>query len=443
MGNSGVSQEAGELANRQRRVLAPGVATYYAEPIELHHGDGCYLFDKSGQRYLDFFGGILTVSVGHANPRVNAAVVDQIQKLTHVSTLYITAPMVDLAERLAQMTPGDLEVSFFTSSGTEANETAVAMARTATGAYDVIALRHSYSGRSALAMTLTGQANWKIGLSGTPGVVHAMNAYCYRCPFGKTPDRCGLECAKDMEDTIRTSTSGRIAAVIAEPIQGVGGFITPPDEYFQEIADIVRKYGGLFIADEVQTGFGRTGKAFGIEHSGVDPDLMTFAKGLGNGHPIGATIATQAVAGQYTGPTISTFGGNPVSMRAALATLDVIDEDSLTENARDQGAVLRAGLEELQQRYPMIGDVRGKGLMQGMEFVRSDKEPAPDLVNRFFEYTKAEGLLIGKGGLYGNTVRIAPALNVSRQQVDDALSLMEGALARMVREESGLAQLTP
>ncbi len=442
MGNSGVSQEAGELANRQRRVLAPGVATYYAQPIELDHGDGCYLFDKNGQRYLDFFGGILTVSVGHANPRVNAAVVDQIQKLTHVSTLYISEPMVDLAERLAQMTPGNLEVSFFTSSGTEANETAVAMARTATGAYEVIALRHSYSGRSALAMTLTGQANWRMGLPGTPGVVHAMNAYCYRCPFGKTPDRCGLECAKDMEDTIRTSTSGRIAAVIAEPIQGVGGFITPPDEYFQEIARIVRKYGGLFIADEVQTGFGRTGKAFGIEHSGVEPDLMTFAKGLGNGHPIGATIATQAVAGQYTGPTISTFGGNPVSMRAALATLDVIDEDRLTENAREQGAALRAGLEELQQRYPMIGDVRGKGLMQGMEFVRSHKAPAPDLVNRFFEYTKAEGLLLGKGGLYGNTVRIAPALNVSRQQVNDALSLMENALARMVGEEPDLAQLT-
>lgn len=442
MSETGLSQASQELAARQRRVLAPGVATYYAEPIELDHGEGCYLFDKTGRRYLDFFGGILTVSVGHANPQVNAAVLDQIQKLTHVSTLYITEPMVDLAERLAEMTPGDLEVSFFTSSGTEANETAVAMARTATGAYEVVALRHSYSGRSALAMTLTGQANWRMGLPGAPGVVHAMNAYCYRCPFGKTPDRCGLECAKDMEDTIRTSTSGRVAAVIAEPIQGVGGFITPPDEYFQEVARIVRKYGGLFIADEVQTGFGRTGKAFGIEHSGVHPDLMTFAKGLGNGHPLGATIATRAVATQYRGPTISTFGGSPVSMRAALATLDVMEEDSLTENARVQGSVLREGLEELQRRYPMIGDVRGKGLMQGMEFVREDREPAPDLVNRFFEFTKAEGLLIGKGGLYGNTVRIAPALNVSRQQVDDALSLMGTALERMAGEEPALSHVS-
>ena len=182
--------------------------------------------------------------------------------------------MIDLAERLAQITPGDLEVSFFTASGTEEDETAIAMARVATDAYEVIALRHSYSGRSALAMTLTGQSGWLLGMPGVPGVVHAMNAYCYRCPFAKVPNQCGLECAKDMEETIRTSTSGRIAAVIVEPIQGVGGFITPPDEYFQEIARIVRKYGGLVIADEVQTGFGRTGKAFGIEHSGVELNLI-------------------------------------------------------------------------------------------------------------------------------------------------------------------------
>lgn len=430
------------LAARQKQFLAPSVATYYEEPIAIDHGEGCYLFDVQGAKYLDFFGGILTVSVGHAHPRVNAAVVDQIQRFTHVSTLYVTQPMVDLAKRLADLTPGDLSSSFFTSSGTEANETAIAMARMATGHYEVVALRHSYSGRSALAMTLTGQSGWRLGMPGTPGVVHAMNAYCYRCPFGKTPDRCGLECAKDVEETIRTSTSGRVAALIAEPIQGVGGFITPPDAYFQEVAHIVRKYGGLFIADEVQTGFGRTGRAFGIDHSGVAPDLMTFAKGLANGHPIGATIATPRVAEKYAGSTISTFGGNPVSMRAALATLDVIDEEQLTENARVQGTLLREGLEELQRRYPMIGDVRGKGLMQGMEFVRDDKQPAPDLVRRFFEYTKANGLLIGKGGLYGNTVRIAPALNVTAAQVRDALDRMADALQRMVAEDKTLTNVS-
>ena len=274
MADSVVVSAQAELRARQRRFLTPNVSTYYDEPIAIDHGEGCYLYDVDGTKYLDFFGGILTASIGHGHPRVNAAVVDQIQKFTHVSTLYISQPMIDLAERLAQITPGDLEVSFFTASGTEADETAIAMARVATDAYEIIALRHSYSGRSALAMTLTGQSGWRLGMPGVPGVVHAMNAYCYRCPFAKVPNQSGLECAKDMEETIRTSTSGRIAAVIVEPIQGVGGFITPPDEYFQEIARIVRKYGGLVIADEVQTGFGRTGKAFGIEHSGVELNLI-------------------------------------------------------------------------------------------------------------------------------------------------------------------------
>ena len=429
------------LLSRQKKYLVPGVSTYYDEPIVMDHGEGCYLYDSDDRRYLDFFGGILTVSVGHAQPQVNAAISDQISKVTHISTLYLHQSMVDLAERLAHMTPGELTMSFFTASGTEADETAVAMARLATGAYDVIALRHSYSGRSALAMALTGQAPWRLGMSGAPGVTHAMNAYCYRCPFGKTPDNCGLECAKDMEETIRTSTSGRIAAVIAEPIQGVGGFITPPEDYFAEVARIVRKYGGLFIADEVQTGFGRTGKQFGIEHYGVEPDLMTFAKGLANGMPIGAVIATREVADAYRGPTISTFGGNPVAMRAALATLDVMSEQQLTDNARIQGQLLRAGLEELQLQYPVLGDVRGKGLMQGIEFVRANKEPAPDLVAEFFELTKAQGLLVGKGGLFGNTVRITPPLTVSSAQVKEALTIIRRALEKMYEAHSELGQV--
>ncbi|MCL6548629.1 MAG: aspartate aminotransferase family protein [Alicyclobacillus sp.] len=428
MAETAASPGAANLRERKQAYLPPSVTTYYEEPIVMDHGEGCYLFDAGGRRYLDFFGGILTVSVGHSHPKVSQAVAEQVQRLTHVSTLYLTEPMVDLAERLAHITPGRLQKSFFTSSGTEANETAIAMARMATGCYEVLALRHSYSGRSALAVTLTGQAGWRLGMHGLPGVVHVMNAYCYRCPFGRTPQTCGLECAKDVEETIRTATSGRVACEIAEPIQGVGGFITPPDEYLQELARIVRKYGGLFISDEVQTGFGRTGKRFGIEHAGVEPDLMTFAKGLANGVPIGATIATPEVADAYQAATISTFGGNPVSARAALATLDVMEEEGLTENARVQGGLLREGLEELQKKYPVIGDVRGRGLMQGLEFVRDDKEPAPDLVAEFFERTKAEGLLIGKGGLYGNTVRIAPPMTVTAGQVRDALDAMDRAL---------------
>ncbi len=426
---------------RQQRYLVPAVMPYYQEPLDLTHGRGLELYDRDNRRYLDFFGGILTVSIGHAHPDVVHAVEDQVHQLSHTSTLYVTKPMVDLAERLAALTPGDLEQSFFTSSGSEANETAVTMAQLATGASEVLALRHSYSGRSALAMNLTGQASWRLGLSGLPGIRHAHNAYCYRCPFGKKPETCGLECAQDLNELIATETSGHIGAFIAEPIQGVGGFITPPDTYFQEASDIVRRHGALFIDDEVQTGFGRTGKMFGIEHSGVVPDIMTFAKGLANGLPIGATITSKTIASKYQGPTISTFGGNPISMRAALATLTVIERENLMLNAQVMGERLRDGLELLQEEFPFIGDVRGKGLMQGLEFVRDDKEPAPDLVLRFFEGTKVRGLLLGRGGLRGNIVRIAPALTVTKSHITEALDTMREALTELVQQDPELALL--
>lgn len=428
-----------DVLERQRKYLAPAVSTYYEEPLVLDHGEGLEVYDQSNHRYLDFFGGILTVSIGHAHPEVINAVADQVQKLSHTSALYVTEPMVDLAERLAALTPGELQQSFFTTSGSEANETAVTMAQEATGFSEVIALRHSYSGRSAMAMSLTGQASWRLGLSGLSGIRHAHNAYCYRCPFGKKPDSCGLECAKDLNELIATETRGQVGAFIAEPIQGVGGFITPPDTYFQEASDIVRRHGGLFIDDEVQTGFGRTGKMFGIEHSGVVPDIMTFAKGLANGLPIGATITTQRIADSYKGPTISTFGGNPISMRAALATLHVIERDELMKNAAVMGQRLRAGLEALQEEFPFIGDVRGKGLMQGLEFVRDDRKPAPDIVLRFFEATKARSLLLGKGGLWANTVRIAPALTVTASQVSEALDTIREALTELVQKDPELA----
>lgn len=432
-----------DVLSRKLRYLVPGVSTYYKEPIVMDRGEGCYLFDTSGHQYLDFFAGILTVSVGHSHPKVNAALKDQLEKMLHVSTLYINEPMVDVAERLAQLTPGDLDMSFFTSSGTEANETAIVMARLATNNYDVVALRHSYSGRSSLAMTLTGQGAWRLGLPGTPGVVHARNPYYYRSRQDLSLEEYLEDCLKDLEETIITSTPGKIAAIIAEPIQGVGGFITPPDGYFQEVARIAHKYGGLFIADEVQTGFGRTGKWFGIEHHGVVPDIMTFAKGMANGLPIGATITTQEIGKQYVGPTISTFGGNPLTMRAALATLDVIAEERLVENSAIQGQRLRAGLETLQKQYPVIGDVRGKGLMQGLEFVRANKEPAPDLLADFFEETKKAGLLLGKGGLYSNALRIAPPMTVSSAQVDTALDMMEQSLKAVYSNHPELSGVQP
>lgn len=422
-------QNAGsDAVAKKGQFIVPGVSTYYETPIVASHGEGPYLYDVNGNKYLDFFGGILTVSLGHAHSRVNAAVHRQIDKLVHTSTLYITEPMVELAETLARLTPEGLEMSFFTSSGTEANETAIAMARMATGNFEVIALRHGYSGRSSLAMTLTGQAPWRLGQPGLPGIVHAKNPYFYRSSLPVTEEQYIQSCLEDLEETIVTATSGRIAAILAEPIQGVGGFITLPDGYLKEVARIAHKYGGLLIVDEVQTGFGRTGKWFGVEHHNVAPDIMTFAKGMANGFPIGATIATQEVGKAYGGPTISTFGGNPVTMCAALETLAVIEEDHLVDNARIQGQRLREGLKRLQERYYIIGDVRGKGLMQGFEFVRDDKEPAADLATAFLEETKRQNLLVGKGGLYGNSIRIAPMLTVSSELIDAGLEAMGRAM---------------
>ena len=421
-----------EILDKHKDYLFSWVANYYEEPLVVDHAKGMFVYDVEGREYLDFFGGILTISVGHCHEKVTKAIQEQTQKLQHISTLYPTEQLVRLAEKLAQITPGRLQKSFFTNSGTEANETAVLVAQLHTRCQDVIALRHSYSGRSQLAMSLSGHYAWRLTPTPSSAIHHIPNAYCYRCPFGLTYPSCDLKCAKDLEGAIQTATSGRIAAFIAEPIQGIGGFITPPKEYFQEIVRIVRKYGGLFICDEVQTAWGRTGgKMFGIEHWGVEPDIMTFAKGMANGVPIGATIATPEVADSIKGFSISTFGGNPVTSAAALATIEVIEEEGLVQNAAAMGGRLRQGLEGLKEKFPMIGDVRGMGLMQGLEVVGVNKSPDPEAVRRIFELTRHHGLLIGKGGLMGNVIRISPPLNVTKDQIDQALKLLDRSFSEM------------
>jgi len=431
---------AKEALDKQKRYIVPGVALYYSEPLLLVRGEGHRLWDDKGQDYLDFYAGILTVSVGQGHPKVKAAVKDQLDKTNHVSTFYLSEPMLELAEKLAHWTPGDLSVSMFTASGTEANETAIHLARQATGHGEIVALRNGYSGRSSLAQSLAGMSIWRTPYE-VPGIRHAVSPNCYRCPFGRTPKTCAVECAKDVEEVIRTETTGAVAAFIAEPIQGAGGFVVPPPEYFEIVAEAVHRYGGLFIADEVQTGFGRTGKRFGIENWDVTPDIMTFAKGLANGAPVGATITTPDVAGHFTGPTISTFGGNPVSSRAAIATLEVIEEENLVENARLRGEEFRSGLDALKERYSFMGDVRGMGLMQAIEFVRAGKEPAPDLLAEFLDETKARHLLVGKGGMMGNVSRIAPALNITSDEVEEALTAIGGAVTAMERRHPELREI--
>ncbi|MBA3570780.1 MAG: aspartate aminotransferase family protein [Pyrinomonadaceae bacterium] len=421
-----------ETVRKHKEFLFPAVANYYQEPLALVRGEGFHVWDDQENKYLDCFGGVLTVSVGHANPKVNEAIINQVKTLQHTSTLYANTPQSDLAEKLHQITPGRLKKSFFTNSGTEADDTAIHAAKTATGRHEIVVLRHSYSGRSATSLSSMGHSTWRPLPAQVAGFVHARAPYCYRCPFKLTYPECGLACANDIEELIMTTTTGEIAAFMAEPILGVGGFIVPPPGYFERAVEITRNHGGLFIADEVQTAWGRTGdKWFGIEHWNVEPDIITSAKGLGNGVPVGITVATPEVADSYPGLSFSTFGGNPVSMAAALAVIHVIEEGDLKRNATVVGGYLRQRLEELKEKYMVIGDVRGMGLMQGIELVqdRETKEPAPEAVLRVFEETKRQGVLIGKGGLYGNVIRTGMMLNSTKDHVDELIAAMDAGLA--------------
>ena len=418
------------LANKE--YLFPAVFHYYSTPLVVSHAKDQYVWDADGNQYLDFFGGIVTVSVGHCNDAVNAKVHKQLDRLQHVSTVFANEPQAALAKKIASVTPGgQLTKSFFTNSGTEANETAILTARCYTGNTEIVALRHSYHGRSSATMGLTGQGSWKLGMP-QAGVVHALNAYCDRCPLGLQYPDCEVRCAADMEDLIRTTTSGRIAGFIGEPIQGVGGFVTPPKEYFQIVEKIVRNHGGIFISDEVQTGWGRTGgKWFGIEHWGVTPDVITGAKGLANGSPIGLTVARPEVASAVKGLTISTFGGNPVTSTAAKAVIDFIEEQNLAHNCAETGAYLRAKLEELKDKHEIIGDVRGMGLLQAIELVedRESKTPATAQTAMAMEAARDNRLLIGKGGMFGNVLRVSPPMNIGKSDVDQFIELLDKSLA--------------
>src|SRR5579864_7239142 len=317
-----------EIVDEYKEHSWPAASTYYEQPLVIDHGSGMHVWDDQGNKYLDCFGGVLTVSVGHANPVVNRAIREQIEKVSHTSTLYISKPAAELGAKVAEITPGKLNRCFFTNSGTEADETAMLVARLYTGRQEIIALRHGYHGRTMLAMSAAGHSTWRHGGTAVAGIKHAYAPYCYRCPLGLTYPDCGVKCAQDVEDLILTTTDGKIAAFIAEPILGVGGFIVPPKEYFTIVRDIVKRYGGIFICDEVQTGWGRTGDAWcGIEHWGVEPDVMTFAKGMANGSPIGCTTTTDEIAKALPGLTFSTFGGNPVTSAAAVATIRVMEEN--------------------------------------------------------------------------------------------------------------------
>ena len=428
-----------DLLNRHRTVIPPWAGLYYEEPISLVDGSGRHVVDAEGNRYLDFFGGILVTMVGHGDPRVVDAIKAQAERMLHTSTLYLIESHIELAERVAELSGIPDAKVFFVNSGTEANDAALMLATRYRNSNQVLAIRGSYHGKSHSAMAVTGNAGWS-GTSFSPfQVTYIHGGYKLHSPFGHLPDHQYTErCVDDLRDLLDVAVAGDPAAMIAEPIQGVGGFVTPPDGFFGAMKEVLDERGILFISDEVQTGWGRTGEKFwGYEAHGVTPDLLTFAKGVGNGMAIGGVVGRREIMDSYPVNAISTFGGNPMATTAALATLEALEEDDLQANAYKRGAQLRNGLEYMAGKTDEITEVRGKGLMLGVELADpSSRKPAPALAASVMEEAKNEGLLIGKGGLYGNVLRIAPPLSVTEAECDEGLAMLETA----VRRSSGAAR---
>ncbi len=420
-----------QLWERHRAVMPGWLALYYDEPIELVSGDGRRVTDAQGRVYLDLFGGILTTMTAHSLPEVVAAIQDQAGRILHSSTLYLIRAQVELAEEIARLAPMDDAKVFLTTSGTEANEAALLLATTARRSHQVLALRNSYHGRSFATMAVTGNRGWSASALSPLDVKYVHGGYPYRSPFGHLDDDAYIDaCVDDLRDVIATQTAGDVACFIAEPIQGVGGFAVPPDGLFAALAEVCDEHGILWITDEVQTGWGRTGEHFwGIEAHGVTPDVLTFAKGLGNGLSLAGVVAPASLMDVVAANSISTFGGNPLSCAGALANLRYLLEHDLQSNASRIGEQLLAGLRAIAATLPMIGDVRGKGLMIGLELVRpGTRDPDPGAATRVLEAARARGVLVGKGGLHGNVLRIAPPMTITSEEAEEALEALDGAL---------------
>ena len=421
------------ILEKKKNYIMPCLGHFYERPPQFVKGSMQYLFDSTGKKYLDCFAGVSVMNCGHANPDITRRICQQVETLQHVCNIYLTENFVQLAERLATVTPGKLQKSFFCSTGSEANEGAMLLATIYTQRSEFLALTGGLHGRTKLGMSVTGIGMWRTDPNPVGGIHFVPHPYCYRCPLEKKHPDCDLTCADQVETVIKTATSGRLAALIAEPIQGNAGIVTPPPGYFIRLKEILDAHQALLIIDEVQTGFARTGKMFAIEHYGVTPDIMTMAKALGNGVPISAFIATADIADRYTQPGASTLGGNPVSSTAALAVLDYIERHHLRENAAARGAQLADGLKDLQRRHPILGDIRGLGLMRGAEFVHADGSPAPAALDAALEKLKDRGILVGKNGLARNVMAFQPPLVITAADVDHLLNQLEDVL-REIKE---------
>ena len=423
-----------QIMDTRKRHMLPTVNHYYRKPMHITKAQMQWVWDSEGKQYLDALGGIVTISAGHNHPRIKKRLMNWMEedKPQHTTVLYLSEPVAELALKTAKIAPQGLNRSFFTNSGSEANELAILLSRQYTKRHEIVALKHAYHGGTAGTLSLVGQKNWKWGGPSLPGVVHAAQPNCYRCPWGATPDSCALECAKDVEETIVSSTSGEIAAMIVEPIQGVGGFIVPPKEYFPKIQEIVKKYGGIYISDEVQSGVGRTGQYwFGVLHNGIVPDMITMAKGFGNGASIGGLITRDEIAESARGKThFNTFGGNPWQTIQAAETLSILQEENVLDKCTKLGDMILAGLREVQKGSKIMGDVRGRGLMIGIEMVkdRTTKAYGTEECLEVMEQTRERGLLVGKGGMYGNVVRLTPPMCIDEKNVQNIVRIFGEAV---------------
>ena len=419
------------LLERHRAVLPRWLSLYYEDPIQLVDGHGCCVRDAQGREYLDFFGGILTTLAGYNVPEIVQAIQRQAERMVHTSTLYLIEPMIELAELIASKAPMPNAKVFFTASGSEANDTALMLATTVRRGNQILALRNSYHGRSFAAQAVTGNRGWSASSLTPLNVSYVHSGYKYRSPFKHLGDDAyAAVCAADLRDVLLTCTSGDVAAMIAEPVQGVGGFVVPPPNYFRALKEVLDEHGILFISDEVQTGWGRIGEAFwGCQAYGVEPDIVTFAKGVANGVTMGGVIARAEIMDAVQANSISTFGGNPLSTAAGLATLRYVLDHDLQANAKRVGAHMLQRLSSLVSRFECVGEARGKGLMLAVEIVEPDGKPAPAKTMAIHEATKRHGLLVGKGGMFGNCFRIAPPLSVSIEEADRACDILEASIA--------------
>lgn len=419
------------ILQKKKQYLIPCTYHFYRNPPQIVRGHGVYLYDSQGRKYMDLYAGVSVHALGHCHPEITEAICRQVKTLQHTTTIYLTEPIVNLAEALAEVLPGDICRTFFCCSGSEANEGAALLATLHTGRSEFLALQNGLHGRTKLGMSLTGLSFWRTAPNPVGGITHVPSPNCRHCPFGREYGKCSFQCVAAVEAAIQTSTSGKPAAMFVEPVQGNGGIIVPPREYFPKLREILDKYEMLLIADEVQSGFGRTGKTFAMQNWDVQPDIVTGGKALGGGTPIGFFSTTDQIAASYTRPGASTFGGNPVTAQAAITFLRILQRDGLAERAAQLGSVLKKRLKNLAQNSNLIADVRGLGLMIGVEINDRKDNSAAELTDMILEQMKDDGFLLGKTGPRRNVLTFMPPLIIGEKDINDAVDAFEGILQKV------------